>query len=561
MKILNNYLRGTIGGGLLGVFYYFLNYRFSTVLPTCFDWLMSGDRASHFLGWLYFLSADWSFPIGRIDACVAPVGGFVAFTDSIPWFAVIFKILAPIWNQPIQYSGLWLLCCFFLQGYMGALLATRFSERLPIQLLFAAFFILNPQLLWRSGHIALNGQFLLLAAIYLYVSGWESATDIRKSDGGVHTVKWTLLCAFSAGVHPYLAMMVLLICAASYVHIWLLSKRNNKFRVALHGFFPLAACLLVLYIFGYFSVGSIGEAGFGKYSANLDTLLNSQRRSLFFQGWPVHRGQYEGFGYLGAGLFLLVCIAAGASLIRPGKFVLARFRSHLPMILVVGGMFVYSLATPVYWHRYRLLRLDWLYQNLQFITSTFRASGRFVWPLVYCLTLAVLVCVLRRLGSRWGVVCLILAVAIQFADLSPLRKGRDRRSATIEWNTLKDDIWHDVGQCYNSLVLVPPFVAGRQCWPSDYRLNYYVPFAFLAATHGMDCNSGYMPRMPQDAVTRACESLFLQLSEGVVDSQAVYIVDEQYLGIFSWWTRGRLIHRRVDGYHLFTSSPVGERGP
>ncbi len=549
---------GPLGGGLLGAAYFFWIFDARTVLPTNIDWLMSGDRAQQFLGWLFFLHTDWTFPVGRIDACIAPIGSYLAFCDPVPWLAVLFKLLAPLIDGAYQYSGLWLLGCFFFQGWFGALLARRLTAGLFVQLSAAALFVLSPMLLGRGDHIALNGQFLVLAAIHLYLSAGDLAGKSRRPGSvGRHTLRWTLLCALVTGVNPYLAVMVAPICLAAYLRIGLSGALTRWPRVLIHALFPVAAGLLVLFLFGFFSASTVSEAGFGFYSANLDTLINPRGRSRFFRGWPVNRGQYEGAAYLGAGVCFLLAAGVAGSVRRLQAVSWKRIGGQLPLLLAIGGLSVYALATPVCWHRTELLRLDWLYRHLEFITSTFRVSGRFVWPLAYCATLGALTLAVGRLGPRTRAVVLALAVALQFAELSPLHRGPNRRAGPIEWNTLKDDVWQTLGQRYDSLVLVPPQILGRRTWPLAYRHDHYVPFAFLAATHGMTCNSGFVARVPRDAVTRSCQSLLDQLQAGVVNPRAVHVVDELYLGAFRWWTRDRLFHRQVDGYHLFTSSPLG----
>jgi hypothetical protein len=553
-QFIANCLRraGPLGGGLLGTAYFFWVFGPRTVLPSNIGWLMSGDRASQFLGWLYFLNADWSFPLGRIDDCLAPIGSYLAFCDPVPWLAVLFKLLAPLWDGPFQYSGLWLLGCWFFQGWFGALLARRISASLHVQLTAAALFVLSPLLLARGDHIALNGQFLLLAALHLYL------LDGDRSGGGPHTVRWTLLCGFVTGVNPYLAMMVLPIAVASHIRFGLSRAGAHRVRASTLALLPLAAVLLVLFLFGFFSAGPVGEAGFGFYSANLDTLINPRLgKSRLFGGWPIMRGQYEGSAYLGAGVWFLFMVGALGWILRPRAIPRERVRGLLPLLLALGVMALYALATPVCWHRTQLLDLDLLYRHLDFLTGAFRVSGRFVWPLAYAATLGALALAVRRLGPRWRAVILVLTVALQAAELAPRRPGRRGRS--LEWNRLRDGFWERLDRDHDRLVLVPPQVLGRWTGPSDYPHDHYVPFAFLAATRGMACNSGFVARVSQEAVTTYWNSLKAELRAGVIDPRAVYIVDKGFLAKFCSWTGDRLEYRQVDGFHLFTAPLPADR--
>lgn len=52
----------------------------------------------------------------------------IIFTDSIPCFAVIFKILSPVLPENFQYFGLWGMMCFILQGIIAARILKSYSD-------------------------------------------------------------------------------------------------------------------------------------------------------------------------------------------------------------------------------------------------------------------------------------------------------------------------------------------------------------------------------------------------------------------------------------------------
>ena len=94
--------------GAIGAFVFILLYGVKVLNPCYTDWLMSGgDLSQHYLGWKMYRNGDWTFPIGLTDQLAYPYYTSVIFTDSIPIFAVFFKLLSPILpaNFVLYFSG------------------------------------------------------------------------------------------------------------------------------------------------------------------------------------------------------------------------------------------------------------------------------------------------------------------------------------------------------------------------------------------------------------------------------------------------------------------------
>ena len=81
------------------------------------------------------LTIDW---ISKSSANV------VSFTDSIPLFAIFFKLFSAVLPSTVQYFGLFVLICFMLQGGFGALLAGLFNKNTLNCILIASIFLLTP---------------------------------------------------------------------------------------------------------------------------------------------------------------------------------------------------------------------------------------------------------------------------------------------------------------------------------------------------------------------------------------------------------------------------------
>ena len=58
-------------------------------------WLFDNDHdlRQHYIAWCRFRSDPWDFPIGLISSLSYPNSMSVIYTDSIPIFAVLFKLI------------------------------------------------------------------------------------------------------------------------------------------------------------------------------------------------------------------------------------------------------------------------------------------------------------------------------------------------------------------------------------------------------------------------------------------------------------------------------------
>ena len=97
------------------------------------------DLTQHYLGWVFYRKSPWHFPLGLVEGIYSqPVS--IVYTDSIPLFALLFKILSPLLPANFQYFGLFELLSYALMGGFGALFVRAFSKRSQICLLSSLFF-------------------------------------------------------------------------------------------------------------------------------------------------------------------------------------------------------------------------------------------------------------------------------------------------------------------------------------------------------------------------------------------------------------------------------------
>ena len=91
---------------VLGAVVFALLYGTHILNPAYDAWLLSqGDLTQHYLGWCFYRRGNWTFPIGLTDQLAYPSYSSVIFTDSIPLFAVFFKLLSPILPDTFLQHG------------------------------------------------------------------------------------------------------------------------------------------------------------------------------------------------------------------------------------------------------------------------------------------------------------------------------------------------------------------------------------------------------------------------------------------------------------------------
>ena len=401
-------------GGILGFAWFILVFGPSILNPTYLGWVMQGDGAQHVLGWLFFRHEKWSWPLGSVSSFPYPVGTTVGYTDSIPWVAILARTLSPFLPEDFQYIGPWLGLCFFLQGWFGVRIVQELSPNPLIQILGGACFILDPVLLWRIGHDSLCAHWLILGLIWLHLRSWPEGRTPHQA-----LVLTLGFCMISAGVHPYLAAMVLALALALVCRFHWVDHSLSRRQMALWGGVYGAATLGVFAALGYIGSGiSWGANGFGEYSADLLTLVNPAGSSRFLPALPVAPGQYEGFGYVGSGVLVLSIIGMGLIWYNPSALRSRSLKPWVPLGICVALLAVFALSSKVTLVGKPILTLGHFYRPWIEIIAPFRTSGRFIWPLHYLyITAIVAIWILYHKSSMiYPLRCFLAVIVIQLID-------------------------------------------------------------------------------------------------------------------------------------------------
>lgn len=438
-----------IVAALLGGIAFVLIYGVKILNPLYTDWLLTGgDPSQHYLGWEFFRRSDWYFPLGLTDQLAYPLKTSVIYTDSIPIFAVFFKLFRSILPRQFQYFGIWGLLCFVLQGYYAAKILGERSSSKTVILAGSVFFIVSPIMIFRMYyHTALAAHWLILLAIYFYSKHEKEYRDIFRP-----VMQWGILGILIGSIHLYFVPM----CGAillGYILCSIWKERKIRIRFFYPGISFSVGLFLTIYLLGGFSSGAdTGTNNLGLFSFNLNAFLNPMSYSTLLKNtslwnWPFYtQGQYEGFSYLGMGIILL-CACGIVLMIRN------IFRRRKPSVyqvmtvLMSIGLIVLAASPTITWNDKLLLQLPYS-STIYKYWGIFGSCGRMAWPVVYFLMIFGITSIGDMKWKRKEISCvvLILACLVQVVDLSgQLYKRHENYSEKVVYQSpLAGSVWDDI---------------------------------------------------------------------------------------------------------------------
>jgi hypothetical protein len=485
------------------------------------------------------------------------MGTTVGYTDSIPWLAISAKVISPFLPADFHYFGLWLGLCFFLQGWFGVKIVQELSTHLIVQLLGGAYFIFDPVLLVRIGHHSLCAHWLILGLIWLHLQSWPVGRARCR------TLAIALgFCLISAGIHPYLATMVLALSLALLCKLHWVDRSLPLGQMAFWAGVYVAAVLSIFTLFGYIGLGiTWGREAIGVYSADLLTLVNPGGTSRFLPHFPIAPGQYEGFGYVGSGVLVWSVIGMAVICYNPGILRRRSLKPWVPVGICVALLALYALSSRVRLAGIPILTLDDLYRPFFKILAIFHASGRFIWPLHYFwITAVVAIFIAYYQTSRFALYIMLSAlITIQVIDLNVPFLGwgwqHQRKPPLIS----ERGDWERAMGLYRHIVLYPPEIWGGSlpgCVMPPFTielLDRYVPLAYQAYRLKMTFNSGYFARLNQNRSLKYCQELHQKIQEGTFENDTIYVVHRQYWDLLNPYIP-KIVCGRLSDYIACVSS-------
>jgi hypothetical protein len=486
----------------LAAFLYFTGGR--ELWPTSFAWMMLGDGQQHFIGWNFFRHTPVNqFPLGANLAFGEKVASSIVYSDSIPLFAIPLKFLNPILPPNFQYFGAFILISFLLQAYFAWKLLLRLTRDRLLAALGTCLLVWSPIMLFRlqHNHDALMAHWVILAAIYLYL------------EPRFRPWRWMALIVCAVLIHAYLmGMICLLWLADSFRRVWI---SEMPWRVvARHAVLLLAVLYVAMWVSGYFMVaGGYGSGGFGYFRANLLAPFDPEDRwSILLPALPATGGDYEGFDYLGLGVFFLI----GATLYQVvrGRRTAMPFHLMLPLLVLSLVAVVFALSNRVVFGTTELFS----YPIPPFIEKTFldpfRSSGRFLWIPTYLLGAGLLFYLSRTLPRRSAIALFATAALLQIIDLGKAgERLKEVRFDNVWTSPLRAAFWDQVPDHYKRIAFVNALIDQPGV----------APLGYLASSHGMTMNGGYLSRCSDASVQEAQNDVTREILTGKFEPDTLYI--------------------------------------
>lgn len=513
----------------MGAIIFLCIYGFHVVNPTYDDFILQkgGDSAQHYIGWQFYRNSPWHFPIGLIDGLSADKPTSCMYTDSIPLFAIFFKLLSPILPETFQYTGLWELFSFAMMGGTSAVLLHRFHKSTVFCVLGSVFFVVSPTVLQRTfGHEALSGQWVLVMALLFWVY-----QDHKWKHRGTPVILWAVLGSIAVLVHIYFIPMVYAVLLG-----YLLTDilRNRKIVRPLASFLAITVsslCTMFL-IGGFYGAQGVQAPGLGKYSANYNALWNPFQCSHFLKALHTNKGQSEGLGYLGLGVILagMILLVLLFSFLEKRihnwhdckKWVTAWYPVVIP-VCVVMIISAFMAASPVGTLNARILYTIPYPEKIMEILSIFRASGRFIWIDHYIIDIAVFAGI-AKLNQKKTVIfmtafCLCLQL-LDFRDFFVERHQLFTESKTYQF-ALDDEAYEEITAGVKEIVFLPLPV------PVTSQVTMYVEFGEYAARHDMTLRSFYTARVDYEMLSADADREYAKLKQGGGSEEMLYVFTEE----------------------------------
>ncbi|MFA3778207.1 DUF6311 domain-containing protein [Yersinia sp. 1652 StPb PI] len=467
---------GAILAILISIGYILATYGPHFIIGDSSFWMSEVDDVTQYIsGFNMYLSSPWNFPLLAFDSLNYPQGTRVTFVDAIPIYSFVLKLLLPENIAPFNPFGYWIALCLLLQGISAWWITKELNVNSWLFfILLLLTFLTYPALLARIGHISLMSHWVLLFSLALYIRGRRQ----KKLSIGI----WTILLVSIFYINIYLFVM------ASGIYFAAIFSNKQKFSIGLIlkcliPFLTLTASLFI-FLLPLPSDGIARDTGFGFYSMNLLSPFTGGR---FIQlQATIMPGQYEGFNYLGLGV--IIAFFASLFLIKDNNN--HCLRNNWQLMILLLGYFVYSLSDNVYFGSQLVMIIDYP-AILDSITSQFRVSGRFFWPVGYCIVIFSFLMLYKYFKNR-TIIYIAIMISITMLQIMDVKNHYKKLKDTLSRESISKinySAWDGViGNDVKTLYIYPKFKCGGD--PN----NTILPVMKYAAYRNLNLNTGYISR-------------------------------------------------------------------
>ena len=495
-------------GGVLGIVTFISVYGIHVLDFQNDGWLsFAPDLQQNYLGWVFYRNSDWKFPIGLFDTLSFPNNMSIIYTDSIPLLAVIFKLFSKWLPETFQYMGLWGCICFALQGSFGVIISMQFfKKRLPC-FLAGSLFVFSPILFYKMfRHTALSSHFLILAALAL----WIYKNRFKKFKQQV--ICWCVISILASSIHIYLLAMCSGIFCGYLLDEFFDTKEIKKVIFFLISYFGSAAIVIFFILGGGAGVASKNN-GLGYLSSNLNSLINSTNFSSINVLPLATSGQYEGYGYLGAGIALMLFVALFLGILLTIKRKVRLNKHKFIYLTVISIFFLVALSPVITLNEKTIIKIP-LPQILFDVLSIFRASGRFIWPVAYMLIIIGIFIFSKFYNKIFTNLFLLFILCIQIIEINPYIFNvcpRITHYIKDDYTPLRSPVWKEIAEKCNHII----FLDNTFSILNDTITLY--SYADYARQNKMTLNKFYFAREPENMIN--------PLNNDLTESDSLYVLD------------------------------------
>ena len=544
---------------LLGIAIFYLVIGPHILNPHSINWLLNGgDGMMHYLGWIFYRNSEWAFPIGLNPDYGIGTNNSIVFTDSLPLFAVLFKLIKSLLPMSFQYFGIWILISFILQSIFAWKLIRLYSFNIAVLIFGSGLFLFaQPFLIQLPENGPIGSQFLILWALYLNLKPYKGS-DLRW---------WIYPILISLSVHFYLFAMV--------IALWLAYILDRVFRThtlglkqaILSSVISLALCAIVFWQLGYFLTGGSNAFGFGLFKSNLIGLFNPNGWSYLIDNlYPSKSWWGEQPHYLGLGAIVGLAIA----LLQPSSCwsLIKRSCSKRSFFIVAILVLAFFSLSNVIAIGSKEVTYN-LSPEILSLFGIFRNSSRFIWPLYYLIFVVVIYQICSRYSTTFAIGILAACFVLQAIDTSagwrPIReRSLDTERGSYENSELKDPFWEIAPSIYKNVVILSSANNPSPDFMSRMASNIWKVFGIYAGSNNMAINSNYLylARFNEKRELVVANKQVDDLVSGQPDQRTLYVIPEDRSGIASCLARLEPKHSlgNIDGY-LVLAPALNELNP
>jgi hypothetical protein len=509
----------------------------ATLLGTGHFWTAPDypDMQQHLSAAQYYLHDRWYFPIFLTKLIMPPDGVSVVFLDVNPLLALFAKLLFKTTGVYVNHFGPWIAICYGLQAAAFLFLCRSLGLRGIVTAVVCAVIAVSvPEFLYRYFHLTLLGQFLITTQLGLYFRA--------VGQGRYRTLSWWALglTLLTILIHFYFFAMVAGIYVALLAHYAAGGRQALRTVLVQFAILGLGTGFL-LFATGYLH-GLGGSSGFGYFSMNmLSPFVPQDSGVLPFMHDMIDGtgGQYEGFNYLGIGilglailsavlnrrdlwplalryrylLILLLAFTGFALSFNPmiGELALLHPLSHAAQAPAAAGLVPASSAAPATAHPGIGAKIhDLIFYPLQ----QFRASGRFFWPVGYCIAAFGIVGVWRKMPGAAGLAVLGIAALLQFIDAGPLRHEMEANIRAETVPPAAPDPWIAMIAAHREITVLP----SMDC--ADTQSPLIPMFVFYASLNQIPTHSAKLSRGPK----ADCPAEFAAVTQRVLGTDEILVL-------------------------------------